>query len=129
MAERSRQIFTARAPAPVGPYSQALERGGMLFVSGQLGMAPESGEMAAGVEEQTRRALQNLTAVVESAGYHMTDLIKTTCFLANMDDFPVFNGIYGEFVGDPPPARSCVAVRTLPKGALVEVEAIAVKPE
>jgi 2-iminobutanoate/2-iminopropanoate deaminase len=97
----------------------------MLFVSGQLGM-DTTGELASGVEEQTRLSLKNLVAILEDAGTSPQQVVKTTCFLANMDDFPTFNRIYGEVFTDDPPARSCIAVKTLPKNALVEVEAIAI---
>lgn len=118
-------IRSERAPAPVGPYSQAVHSGGMLFVSGQLGMHPATGKLAAGVEEQTRLALKNLEAILQDAGSSPEQVVKTTCFLADMDDFPRFNAIYGEMFSTDPPARSCIAVKTLPKNALVEVEAIA----
>ena len=118
-------MHSDRAPAPVGPYSQAVASGGMLFVSGQLGMDPASGELASGVDEQTRLALKNLVAILQDAGSSPEQVVKTTCFLADMDHLPQFNAIYGAVFSTDPPARSCIAVKTLPKQALVEVEAIA----
>lgn len=100
----------------------------MLFVSGQLGMDPATAEPAAGVEAQTRLVLKNLVAILEDAGSSPAQVVKTTCFLADMGDFPTFNAIYGEIFAEDPPARSCIAVKTLPKDALVEIEAIATVP-
>lgn len=120
-------IATKEAPAALGPYSQAVRKGNMLFVSGQLGIDPASGELAPNdVEAQARQALKNLRAVLAAAGAGPRDVLKTTVFLASMDDFAAVNKIYSETFNAEPPARSCVAVATLPKNALVEVEAIAV---
>lgn len=118
-------IFTAAAPAPVGPYSQAIRAGDMVFVSGQLGFVPGEKTLAATVEEQTELALANLVKVLKAAGLGPEHVVKTTCFLADMGDFPAFNKVYGSLFCEHPPARSCFAVKTLPLGALVEVEAIA----
>lgn len=124
------QISTAAAPAAIGPYSQGVATpGGMVFVSGQLGLVPSTGKLAeGGVEAQARQALANVKAILEAAGCQMSDVVKTTCLLADIADFAKFNVVYDEFFGDGvAPARSAFAVRALPKGALVEIEAIACK--
>lgn len=118
------------APAAVGPYCHAKAvhpAAGLLFASGQLGLEPETGALPEGVEAQARQGLKNLGAVLSAAGYDYKDVVKTTVFLKNMGDFGAVNAIYGEFFPDEPPARSCVAVAELPKGALFEIEAIAAK--
>lgn len=122
-------IIADKAPAAVGPYSYAYLVGETLYTSGQLGLIPETGELAEGVAEQTKRGLDNLNAVLESAGFSRKDIVKTTIFLADMADFAVVNAIYAEFFEGLAeyPARSCVQVAALPKAALFEVEAIAVK--
>lgn len=122
-------IIADKAPAAVGPYSHAYLVGETLYTSGQLGLIPETGELAEGVAEQTKRGLDNLNAVLESAGFSRKDIVKTTIFLADMADFAVVNAIYAEFFEGLAeyPARSCVQVAALPKAALFEVEAIAVK--
>ncbi len=122
------RIETNGAPAPVGPYSQAISAGGLVFCAGQLGLDPTSGELPVGVEAQAARALENLTAVLDAAGCSWGDVVKTTIFLADIDDFAAVNAVYGRFVVDPAPARSTFAVGSLPKGGLVEIEAIAVRP-
>jgi 2-iminobutanoate/2-iminopropanoate deaminase len=119
---------TDEAPAAIGPYSQAVAAAGLLFCSGQLGLDPETAELAEGLEEQVTRALNNLRAVLSSAGAKPTDVIKTTVFLASMDDFGAMNEIYAGFFAEEPPARSTVAAKTLPKNALFEIEAIAQLP-
>ncbi|HEY5435637.1 MAG TPA: Rid family detoxifying hydrolase [Candidatus Limnocylindrales bacterium] len=118
-------IATAGAPAAIGPYSQAIAFDGLVFCSGQLGLDPATGVLVEGVEAQAERSMQNLTAVLEAAGLTMADVVKTTIFLADMGDFAAVNTVYGRFMPDPPPARSTVAVAELPKGGLVEIEAIA----
>jgi 2-iminobutanoate/2-iminopropanoate deaminase len=118
-------IATAGAPAAIGPYSQAIAIDGLVFCSGQLGLDPAIGVLVEGVEAQAERSMQNLTAVLEAAGLAMADVVKTTIFLADMGDFAAVNTVYGRFMPDPPPARSTVAVAALPKGGLVEIEAIA----
>lgn len=118
-------IFTDNAPAPVGPYSQANRVANLVFVSGQLGFKPGEKTLAPTLEEQTSLALKNLVGVLRAAGLGPENVVKTTCFLADMADFPAFNTIYGETFSDAPPARSCFAVKELPLGALVEIEAIA----
>ena len=120
-----KQIETAHAPAAVGPYTQAIEANGMLYTSGQIPLDPRSGRIdAEGIEAQTAQAIRNLAAVLEAAGSSLEKVVKTTCFLRSMDDFAAFNAVYAAlFPGKP--ARSCVEVSALPKGALVEIEAIA----
>ena len=118
-------IETKKAPAAIGPYSQAITTGGLVFTSGQIPIDPASGSIAANdIAGQARQAIQNLAAVLEAAGSGLDKVVKTTCFLTDIDDFAVFNEIYAElFPGKP--ARSCVEVSNLPKGALVEIEAVA----
>jgi 2-iminobutanoate/2-iminopropanoate deaminase len=125
-----RAVSTTGAPAAIGPYSQGIIGGGLVFCSGQIGLDPATGNLVeGGVEAQAERALRNLTAVLDAAGCAFADVVKTTLFLADIGDFAAVNAIYGRFMPDPPPARSTFAVGALPKGALVEVEAIAVLPE
>ncbi len=120
-----KQIETAHAPAAVGPYTQAIEANGMLYTSGQIPLDPRSGRIdAEGIEAQTAQAIRNLAAVIEAAGSSLEKVVKTTCFLRSMDDFAAFNAVYAAFFTGKP-ARSCVEVSALPKGALVEIEAIA----
>ena len=120
-------ISTNKAPAAIGPYSQAKIAGGFMFASGQIAIIPETGEIAdGGIEAQTRQALENLKAILEEAGSGMDKVLKTTCFLADMGDFAVVNGIYAEYLGgEQLPSRSAVEVAALPKGGLFEIEAIA----
>lgn len=120
-----RIVSTTEAPAAIGPYSQAIAAGGLLFCSGQLGLDPATGELAEGLEAQVGRALQNLDGVLRAAGAGPSDVIKTTVFLASMDDFGAMNELYAGYFTETPPARSTVAVKTLPKNALFEIEAIA----
>jgi len=124
MAGHKRVVFTEDAPAPIGPYSQAVMHGDLLFVSGQLGVSMDDGALDERVEIQTRHALEHLRTIVEEAGADLSDVLKTTCFLADMGDFAAFNAVYAEFFVGTPPARSCIAVKTLPRNALVEIEAI-----
>ncbi len=123
----NKPIIAEKAPAAVGPYVHAVEAGNMLFCSGQLGLDPVTGELPQGVEAQTIQSLSNLEAVLKEAEYSKTDVVKTTVFIDNMDDFGKVNEIYAEFFGDHKPARSCVEVAKLPKAALVEIECIACK--
>ena len=118
-------IHTEKAPAAVGPYIQAAKVNGMVYCSGQLGLIPESGALAEGLEAQAHQAMKNMGAVLEAAGSDYSKVIKTTIFLADMNDFGVVNGIYESYFGGNFPARSCVEVAKLPKGGLVEVECIA----
>jgi 2-iminobutanoate/2-iminopropanoate deaminase len=123
-----RAISTTTAPTAVGPYSQAITTHDLVFCSGQVGLDPATGELApGGLEGQVERAIRNLEAVLDAAGCTLADVVKTTCFLAEIDDFATFNAIYARFFPDPPPARSTFAVKALPKAALVEIEAIAVR--
>ena len=118
------KISAKKAPAAIGPYSQAVETGGFLYTSGQIPLVPETGAMAeGGVTEQTERVMQNLAAVLEAAGTDFANAVKTTCFLQSMDDFAAFNEVYARYFTEKP-ARSCVAVAALPRGALVEVECV-----
>ena len=120
-----KQIHTHSAPAAIGPYSQAVAVNGLLFTSGQIAIDPATGEVVTGgIEAQTARICMNLKAVLEEAGTSLKRVVKTTCFLADMGDFAAFNGVYGKHFTEKP-ARSCVAVKALPKGVLAEIEAIA----
>jgi 2-iminobutanoate/2-iminopropanoate deaminase len=123
----SRQaVSSSAAPAALGPYSQGIAVDGFVFCSGQIGLDPTTGELVAGgVEAQAERALRNLTAVLDAAGLTMADVVKTTIFLADIGDFGAVNTVYARHMPDPPPARSTFAVAALPKGAVVEIEAIA----
>ena len=118
-------ITTSGAPAALGPYSQGIVSGDLVFCAGQLGLDPATGELAEGVEAQAERALRNLAAVLDAAGCSFADVVKTTIFLADIGEFASVNGVYARFMADPAPARSTFAVGALPKGALVEIEAIA----
>jgi 2-iminobutanoate/2-iminopropanoate deaminase len=120
------QISTENAPAAIGPYCQATVHNGMVFTSGQIPLDPATGAIAGTtIEEQAHQVCRNLSAVLSAAGSDLTKVLKTTCFLSSMDDFAAFNGVYAQyFTGKP--ARSCVAVKTLPRNVLVEVECIAV---
>ena len=120
-------IHTDHAPAAVGPYSQAVRAENLLITSGQLGLDPSTGVLPEGVEKQTRQSLENIGAILAEAGFSRTDVVKTTVFIRNMDDFGLVNEIYAAFFGGHKPARSCVEVSVLPKGGLVEIEAIASK--
>ena len=120
-----KKVSTEKAPAAIGPYSQAIKVGEFLFTSGQIPLDPATGTMVGeNITEQTERVMQNLGAVLSAANTSFENAIKTTCFLANMEDFAAFNAVYAKYFTTCP-ARSCVAVKTLPKGALVEVEVIA----
>ena len=120
-------VRTDRGPAAIGPYSQAVRKGDWLFVSGQIALDPASGQMVpGGVVEQARRALENLRGIVEAAGGNLGPVVKTTVYLADMNDFVPVNEVYAEFFGDPAPARAAIQAAALPKGALFEIDAIAV---
>lgn len=123
-----RAISTDAAPAALGPYSQAVVAGGFVFCSGMPGIDPVTGEITEGIEAQTEFALQNLAAVLEAAGASLDDLVKTTIFYSDVDDFPALNAVYARFMPDPPPARSAPANVDLPRGLLVSIEAIAQLP-
>ncbi len=122
-----KQIQTSEAPAAIGPYSQAVQAGGFIFYSGQIPLSPESGALVAGgIVEQTRQVMANMRAVLHASGRDFSDIVKTTIYLTDLADFATVNEIYGEFFTDVPPARACVQVAALPKGADVEIEWIAV---
>lgn len=119
-------VSTAKAPAAVGPYSQAIKAGGFVFTAGQVGLDPATGKLVeGGVAAQAERALHNLAAVLEAAGSSLHKVVKTTVFLQDMADYRTVNEVYARFLGDHPPARSAVAVAALPLGALVEIESVA----
>ncbi len=122
-----KKISTEKAPAAIGPYSQAIVCGEMVFTSGQIPIDPASGQVEAeGIVAQAEQVMKNLGEVLKAAGSDFAHAVKTTCFLANMEDFAAFNGVYGKYFTTNP-ARSCVAVKTLPKGVLVEVEVVGVR--
>lgn len=119
-------IATRHAPQPIGPYSQAIQSGGELYCSGQIPLDPETGEIVPGdAAVQTERVIENLGAILCAAGYHFEDVVKTTVFLVDMNDFPAVNAIYEKYFGASKPARSTVAVVALPRGARVEIECVA----
>jgi 2-iminobutanoate/2-iminopropanoate deaminase len=119
-------IHTAEAPAAIGPYSQGIVANGFLFTAGQIALEPATGEIVpGGVREQTERVMRNLTAVLESAGIGWNDVVKTTVYLQDMNDFPIVNEVYGAALGEARPARSTVQVSALPRGVLVEIDAVA----
>ena len=120
------KIMTNDAPAAIGPYSQGMTFGDMVFTSGQIPVVPATGEIPEGIAAQAERSCRNVAAVLEAAGTSMENVVKTTCFLADMADFAAFNQVYAKYFISKP-ARSCVAVKTLPKGVLCEIEAISVK--
>ncbi len=115
-------ISTVKAPAAIGPYSQAIQTEDMLFTSGQLGLDPQTGSLPEGIQAQTSQALANVNAILKEAGFTKENVIKTTVFLKDMTDFGAVNEIYADFFGDHKPARSCVEVARLPKNGLVEIE-------
>ena len=120
-------VKTNKAPAAIGPYSAGICAGNFVFTAGQIPLDPETGLMADTIEEQTRQSLSNVKAILEAAGTDLAHVIKTTVFLQNMGDFAAMNGVYGEFFTENCPARSAVEVARLPKNALVEIEAVAIK--
>jgi 2-iminobutanoate/2-iminopropanoate deaminase len=122
-----RAVTTDNAPAALATYSQAIDAGGLVFVAGQIGSDPQTRELAAGVEAQAERVMLNIEAVLDAAGLTMADVAKTTVLLSDIADFEAVNAVYSRFIGDPPPARATFAVAALPRGALVEIEAIAVR--
>jgi len=121
-----RIIETNKAPGAIGPYSQGYYVNGLVYTSGQIPVDPQTGEIPAGIEAQTHRSCQNVQAILEAAGSSLEKVFKTTCFLADMGDFAAFNAVYAQYFVSKP-ARSCVAVKSLPKGVLCEIEAIAVE--
>ena len=125
-APMMKSISTQKAPGAIGPYSQAVQAGNLIYTSGQIPIDPATGSFVeGGIKEQTRQSLQNIQAILQEAGTDMSHVVKTTVFLADMNDFANMNGVYAEFFTEPYPARSAVAVKTLPKGALVEIEVVA----
>jgi len=120
-------VFTAKGPKPIGPYSQAIRANGFLFVSGQVGFDPQTGEfVGTDVRSQTERVLENLKAILEAAGVTLNHVVKTTVFLKDMNDFPAMNEVYAKYFSAAPPSRSTVQAARLPKDALVEIDVIAV---
>jgi len=119
-------IETKEAPQAIGPYSQAIEANGFVYTSGQIALMPDGSMETRGVEHQTHQVMKNLFYVLEAAGAHFNDVIKTTIYLADMNDFQTVNNVYAHYFGTHKPARSTIAVKTLPKNALVEIECIAV---
>ena len=124
-----RAVSTGNAPGAVASYSQAIATDDLVFCAGQIGLDPATGELAEGFDAQAEQVLKNLAAVLDAAGCTWADVVKTTCFLADINDFAAFNAVYGRYMPDPPPARSTFAVAALPKGARVEIEAVAVLPK
>ncbi len=123
-----RIIETTNAPAAVGPYSQAVEANGTLYISGQVPLVPATGKMIeGGIKEQTEQVMKNIEAILTEAGYTFSDVVKSTCLLANIEDFKAMNEVYASYYKENPPARAAFAVKDLPLGALVEIETIAVK--
>jgi len=119
-------ITTEKAPKALGPYSAGIKVGQFIYTAGQLGLDPVTNNLAEGIEAQTRHALTNLSAILEAAGGSMANVVKTTVFLQNLNDFAAMNAVYATFFGEKPPARSTVQVAALPKASLVEIEAIAI---
>ena len=122
-----RAVATDGAPSAIGPYSQGIDAGNLVFVAGQVGRDPATGDLPEGIEAQTECAMKNIAAILDAAGLSWANVAKTTCLLANIEDFQAFNGVYVNFVSDPRPARATYAVKALPGGALVEIEAFAVR--
>ncbi len=120
-----KEISTPKAPSAIGPYSQAIDTGDFVFLAGQIGIDPEKGELVSSIEAQARQVMENIKAVLQEAGLGFENVVKTTIYLVNMEDFGKVNEIYGSYFEKPYPARSTVAVKSLPKGALVEIEVIA----
>lgn len=122
-----REVKTSNAPKAIGPYSQAIETEEFVFLAGQIGIVPSSGKLVEGIENQTRQAMENIKAILSELNLDFTNVVKTTIFLADLGDFSKVNEIYSSYLTPPYPARSTVAVKELPKGALVEIEVIAKK--
>ncbi|RMF79943.1 MAG: RidA family protein [Chloroflexi bacterium] len=122
-------VHTDKAPGAIGPYSQAVKANGFVFTAGQIGVDPVTGELAEGIEAQTRQALENIKQVLEAAGTNMDNVVKTTVFLGNIDDFAAMNEVYVTFFSEPRPARSAFQAGHLPRGALVEIETITKLPD
>ena len=120
-------IFTEKAPNAIGPYSQAVEVNGTLYISGQVPVNPETGKMPEGITAQTEQVMKNIGAILEAAGYNYNHVVKSTCLLNNMDNFQAMNEVYGSYYKENPPARAAYGVVKLPLGALIEIETIAIK--
>jgi len=121
-------INTPQAPAAIGPYSQAVEANGMLFISGQVPIDPGTGKLVeGGITEQTEQVMKNIGAILKEAGYNFSDVIKSTCLLSDMGNFKAMNEVYGKYYPENPPARAALAVKELPLGVMIEIETIAVK--
>lgn len=121
-------VISDRAPAAIGPYSQAVKSGGLLFVSGQIPLDPAKGTMVeGGIATQTRQVLKNVKEIVEAAGFTLENVVKCSCFLKNMEDFTDFNEVYAEYFSETPPARECIEAARLPKDASIEISAICAK--
>ena len=120
-------IFTEKAPKAIGPYSQAVEINGTLYISGQVPIIPETGEMPEGIQAQTEQVMKNIGAILNAAGYSYDHVVKSTCLLSDMDNFKAMNEVYGAYYKVNPPARAAYGVVKLPLGALIEIETIAVK--
>jgi 2-iminobutanoate/2-iminopropanoate deaminase len=121
-------IHTPNAPEAIGPYSQAVEVNGMLFISGQIPIIPETGQIPEGIEAQTEQVMKNIGAILKAAGYGYEHVVKSTCLLSDMANFKAMNGIYGKYYAENPPARAAFAAKGLPMNVLVEIETIAVMP-
>lgn len=123
-----RIINTTKAPAAIGPYSQAIEANGMLFISGQIPLNPQTGKLVdGGISEQTEQVMRNINAILQESGYTFSNVVKSTCLLSNMNDFEAMNIIYGKYYTENPPARAAFAVKELPLGSLIEIETLAMK--
>jgi 2-iminobutanoate/2-iminopropanoate deaminase len=120
-------IFTEKAPKAIGPYSQAIEINGTLYISGQVPVNPQTGKIPEGIKEQTEQVMKNIGSILEAAGYTFNDVVKSTCLLSDMDNFQAMNGVYGSYYTENPPARAAYGVVKLPLGAMIEIETIAVK--
>ncbi|MDX9696215.1 MAG: RidA family protein [Bacteroidales bacterium] len=120
-------IFTESAPKAIGPYSQAIEANGTLYISGQIPLIPATGQMPEGIKEQTKQVMENIGAILKAAGYSYSNVVKSTCLLSDMENFKAMNEVYGEYYKENPPARAAYGVVKLPLGALIEIETIAVK--
>ncbi len=123
-----RIIHTKLAPAAIGPYSQAVETSGTLYISGQVAINPQTGKVVeGGISEQTEQVMKNIAAILKEAGYDFSDVVKSTCLLSDMGNFAAMNAVYGKYYSENPPARAAFAVKDLPLGVLVEIETIAVR--
>ncbi|MCQ2286471.1 MAG: RidA family protein [Bacteroidales bacterium] len=120
-------IHTEKAPKAIGPYSQAIEANGMLFISGQIPVNPATGEIPEGIEAQTEQVMKNIEAILNEAGYTFANIVKTTCLLSDMSSFQPMNAVYAKYFPENPPARAAFAVKELPKSVMVEIESIAIK--